>query len=1089
MPVVREDSESEEDVPLSKLIVAPKPASGGPAAAPPIPAGSKPAPAGAALPAQGANGAAAAVKPAAAAASAPTGAKGPAMPALGKPMPAAPGAPASRPLIPPPRPASSMGAKAGGQAKPAAPPLKRPRPPGEAASGSVVKPTPSALGAAKPADAAAAAHKRAGAEAGAGAPAGKVPKAAPAKPAGAGGAAAPGVKPAAGKRPPPKPAAKASIVDDDESDGEEGSSSSSDGSSGDDDSESESEAESSEEDEPIGKKVAQARSDKAKAAPKPKSAAASRKRPAAASPAKRQRSTKAADGADDEGGENIVEGDEPYAPGATPCALRSRGRARCARGWRGRRRRASSARGQRAGAGRARASGGRTRGPCASQGGSRGPPRLARSARLFPRPPPVTRVAEQQLPHRRALVLSAVDLAAMGVESRRPTRRPTRAAALVCARTRGAARPPRPSPLPASLLPRASPSRARAGPPFPLLRRWFQDKDDVNWKKGAVKWRTLQHAGVLFPPAYERHNAPFRYAGAPVPLSAEQEECATWYAAMMETDFGKDPKFQENFFDDWKKLLLKSAEGRAVKDFAKCDFSQIAAHVRREDAKRKERSREDKEAERAAKQLQEAPFLCATVDGRKEKVGNFRVEPPGLFRGRGDHPKRGRVKKRIVPEDITINLGKGVPVPPVPDLADGKAHKWGAVVSDSRVTWLAKWRDSINGQDKCVWLAANSAWKGMSDMAKYNKARSLKGHIERVRSDYAKGMGSGALKLQQRSVAVYLIDQLALRVGNEKNTDEEADTVGCCSLRVEHVTLHEGSRMELHFLGKDSIEFHQTVEVLPQVHKLLQAFKHKKRADDELFDQIKPQDLNDYFREIMDGLTAKASAETRKRCARASPRAAPRAAARLTRRPCRRRSARRTGLPHVQRVGDARPAAEQDGRARGRRADCEGGPRDRAFQLLLGGQQGGGRAVQPPAGRSQKLRRAGAARHLRGAAHLAPRALTLARAPPARPATLQMARVQERIDKVKEELSAAKKGGNAARIEAKARQLEKMEADKRTKVELKNVALGTSRINYNDPRITVAWCKAHDMPITKPFNKSLLSKFTWAMSSGPEWRF
>jgi DNA topoisomerase-1 len=100
-----------------------------------------------------------------------------------------------------------------------------------------------------------------------------------------------------------------------------------------------------------------------------------------------------------------------------------------------------------------------------------------------------------------------------------------------------------------------------------------------------------------------------------------------------------------------------------------------------------------------------------------------------------------------------------------------------------------------------------------------------------------------------------------------------------------------------------------------------------------------------------------------------------------------------------------------------------------------------------------------------------------------------MSRVDERIDKLREELKVAKKSGSAAKIEAKERQLEKIEADKRTRIELKNVALGTSRINYNDPRITVAWCKAHDVPITKPFNKSLLSKFTWAMSTAPDWRF
>ena len=30
-----------------------------------------------------------------------------------------------------------------------------------------------------------------------------------------------------------------------------------------------------------------------------------------------------------------------------------------------------------------------------------------------------------------------------------------------------------------------------------------------------------------------------------------------------------------------------------------------------------------------------------------------------------------------------------------------------------------------------------------------------------------------------------------LRAGNEKDGDEQADTVGCCSLRVEHIELHE----------------------------------------------------------------------------------------------------------------------------------------------------------------------------------------------------------------------------------------------------------------------------------------------------------
>ncbi|QHO15766.1 DNA topoisomerase [Arachis hypogaea] len=45
--------------------------------------------------------------------------------------------------------------------------------------------------------------------------------------------------------------------------------------------------------------------------------------------------------------------------------------------------------------------------------------------------------------------------------------------------------------------------------------------------------------------------------------------------------------------------------------------------------------------------------------------------------------------------------------------------------------------------------------------------------------------------------------------------------------------------------------------------------------------------------------------------------------------------------------------------------------------------------------------------------------------------------------------------------------IEKMERDMKTKEDLKTVALGTSKINYLDPRITVAWCKRNEVPIEK----------------------
>ena len=56
--------------------------------------------------------------------------------------------------------------------------------------------------------------------------------------------------------------------------------------------------------------------------------------------------------------------------------------------------------------------------------------------------------------------------------------------------------------------------------------------------------------------------------------------------------------------------------------------------------------------------------------------------------------------------------------------------------------------------------------------------------------------------------------------------------------------------------------------------------------------------------------------------------------------------------------------------------------------------------------------------------------------------------------------------------------------------ENKDIALGTSKLNYLDPRISVAWCKKHDVPIEKVYNKTQRQKFMWAIDMAtPEFRF
>ncbi|PHH49450.1 DNA topoisomerase 1 [Ceratocystis fimbriata CBS 114723] len=389
---------------------------------------------------------------------------------------------------------------------------------------------------------------------------------------------------------------------------------------------------------------------------------------------------------------------------------------------------------------------------------------------------------------------------------------------------------------------------------------WWDATDKAD---DSIKWTTLEHNGVLFPPEYTPlpKNVKLLYDGKPVDLAVEAEEVAYFFGSMLNsTQNVENPVFQKNFFGDFTAILEKTGGAKdktgkqvAIKEFEKLDFRKIYEYSQAQNQLRKARSSEQKKAEKAEKDKMEAPFMYCKWDGRKEKVGNFRVEPPSLFRGRGEHPKTGKVKLRVMPEQVTINIGKDAKVPEPP-----AGHKWKAVQHDNKATWIAMWQENINGAYKYVMLDANSAIKGQSDFKKFEKARELKKHIDRIRRDYTKDLSAKVMADRQRATAMYLIDKLALRAGNEKDTENEAETVGCCSLKFEHITLKEPSTVVFDFLGKDSIRYYDEVPVDRQVFKNMKLFKKPpKTTGDDIFDRLNTTQLNKHLSSYMPGLTAK----------------------------------------------------------------------------------------------------------------------------------------------------------------------------------------------------------------------------------------
>lgn len=382
-----------------------------------------------------------------------------------------------------------------------------------------------------------------------------------------------------------------------------------------------------------------------------------------------------------------------------------------------------------------------------------------------------------------------------------------------------------------------------------------------------IKWQTLEHNGVLFAPPYEPlpKHVKLMYDGIDVTLPLEAEEAASFWVAMMtpaSSHHLENPTFRQNFFNDFVEIIKKAGGAKnaagekiQIKSLDKCDFSKMYDNwlAKTEAKKNKNLSKAEKEAAKAEKEKLEAPYVQCLWDGRPQKVGNFRVEPPSLFRGRGEHPKTGRVKTRVWPEQITINIGRDAKIPEPP-----KGHKWKAVQHDQKATWLAMWQENINGAYKYVMLGAASDVKGQSDFKKFEKARELKKHIEKIRRDYTKELKSEVMADRQRATAMYLIDKLALRAGNEKDTENEADTVGCCSLKYEHITLEPPNKVTFDFLGKDSIRYNETATVDAQVFKNFKLFKKAPKTDgDDLFDRLTTSQLNKHLNSYMQGLTAK----------------------------------------------------------------------------------------------------------------------------------------------------------------------------------------------------------------------------------------
>ncbi|AOA63645.1 DNA topoisomerase 1 [Komagataella phaffii] len=636
--------------------------------------------------------------------------------------------------------------------------------------------------------------------------------------------------------------------------------------------------------------------------------------------------------------------------------------------------------------------------------------------------------------------------------------------------------------------------------------KWWEENNDND----EIKWHSLKHNGVLFPPEHVPlpSHVKLYYDKKPVDLPIQAEEVACFFGAMLNTEHAQNPAFQNNFFSDFKKIVLEHGGANVeIESFDKCDFSKIFDHYETQKSLKKSLTAAQKREIKSEKDKFEEKYKYCLLNGRRERVGNFRIEPPGLFRGRGSHPKTGRVKKRIYPEDVSLNLSEDAPIPPPPE-----GHQWKEIKHDNTVAWLATWRENVTNTVKYVLFAADSSLKGRSDFKKFEKARELKKYIHRIRKDYKKNFSSKVMLERQMAVATYLIDVFALRAGGEK-AEDEADTVGCCSLRYEHVTLKPPNTVVFDFLGKDSIRYYQEVNVHEKVFKNLRLFKKSpKQPGDDLFDRLTPNILNKHLQNYLPGLSAKVfrtynASKTMQDQLDLIPNegsvgekvvkynAANREVAILCNH---QRTKPKSHDMGVQRISDnIRELFWQKLRLKRMILELDKSLKKTKpyyFEELDDLSVEEEQAIQDRV--IAKEREKATKKFTRDNEKLKTEDSPL----------LPEAMLEEKLKKIDELAAEYKKELKTRKPEIKSvtvtvekleSQVEKLEQRIRNatlllqdKEDNSQVALGTSKLNYIDPRLTAMFSKKYDVPIEKLFSKTLREKFAWAIESADEnWTF
>ena len=388
---------------------------------------------------------------------------------------------------------------------------------------------------------------------------------------------------------------------------------------------------------------------------------------------------------------------------------------------------------------------------------------------------------------------------------------------------------------------------------------------------GTIRWRTLSHQGVALPPPFEELpravGVPVIWRGKEISLKSSPE--AEFYLSefvrrggvtripssrakgMLSASLFGSRAAAETFWRDWKELLPK---GSPISSLEELDLSRVVNALLIE-AKAKGKS--DEKGNRKPRTI--SPHAQARVDGKLQPVAPSAVDRPGIFFGRSSDvtaTMNGRIRRRVVAEDVTVNLGESARVPPVPK---GCGKKWGAIVHDPTVDWIASWRDPVTSIVKYARLAISSESEQIGTKEKYDLAKKMIAITPVLRKKIAAALGSSDRKRRQLGAVLWLVDRLALRIGSGSALSaKRAGAHGVATLLVKHVEIVDRHTIRLSFPGKDCVRYERTVKGIPsELGHVLADAARRKSPEEALFDAVDSNNAARAIDSILPGATSK----------------------------------------------------------------------------------------------------------------------------------------------------------------------------------------------------------------------------------------